>query len=322
MWAPRASPTLAAVPTPSDPDALWAAAKTGDRRAAARVISVVEDERAGHDQLLAAAFRAGGRAYTVGVTGPPGSGKSTLTDALITRYRKSSAQVGVVAVDPSSPFTGGAILGDRIRMQDHASDAGVFVRSMSSRGHLGGLANATAKVVTVLDALGFDPIIAETVGVGQSEVEVMELSDTVVLVMTPGMGDGIQTAKAGLLEVGDVLVVNKADMPGADEVVRDLTLMLDMAPHRTWQPPIVSTVAKTGKGTEELAGAIAAHRRHLEQDGRLEKRRAARLESMVRRAVISSLSDRLKIRGMPDGVVERVLSRELDPWSAARQVRA
>jgi LAO/AO transport system kinase len=280
-------------------------------------MSIVEDDRPGASKLLNLAHRAGRDAHLVGITGAPGAGKSTLGNALISRLRAIHDQIGVVAVDPSSPFSGGAILGDRIRMQDHVSDMGVFVRSMSSRGRLGGLADGTAKVVTVLDALGYDPVLIETVGVGQSEVEVMELADTVVVVVTPGMGDGIQAAKAGLLEVGDIFVVNKADRPGASDVVRDLQQMLELGPQRDWRPPVILTVATVGEGIDDVAEAIRSHRRHLEQTGSIHEVRQRRAALMIKRARLSAVAARLDSDGIEAELIERVTTRDIDPWSAA-----
>jgi LAO/AO transport system kinase len=304
---------------PSDPLEVLSRALAGDRRALARAMSVVEDARPGADAVLKEAYPGGGRARIVGLTGSPGAGKSTLTDRLIGLHRERGARVGVVAVDPSSPFSGGAILGDRIRMQRHASDEAVFVRSMSSRGRLGGLADASAKVVALLDAAGYDPILLETVGVGQSEVEVVELADTVVVVVTPGMGDGVQAAKAGLLEVGDVFVVNKADRPGADEVVRDLTQMLEMGERRAWSPPILTTVAPTGVGVDRVAAAIGDHLTHLGEKG-LTARRRRHAEVTVRRATLAILAERLSADRLDDALIDAVAARSVDPWTAARSV--
>ncbi|MDH4116309.1 MAG: methylmalonyl Co-A mutase-associated GTPase MeaB [Acidimicrobiia bacterium] len=300
-----------------EPLDIWKSARSGNRRGLARALSIVEDGRDGASDILAAAHRLAGDAHLVGITGAPGAGKSTLTDRLVTHARADHDRVAVVAVDPSSPFTGGAILGDRIRMQDHTSDEGVFVRSMSSRGHLGGLADATAKLVCLLDATEHDPVFVETVGVGQSEVEVMDLVDTVVVVVTPGMGDGVQAAKAGLLETADVLTVNKGDMPGASQVVTELTNMLELGPPRAWTPPVIVTTASTGEGVAELARAIDDHRRHLVDSGRLSEERRTRTEIVVRRAVLSRLSRHLVETGIDPLVIDRVVSREVDPWSAA-----
>jgi LAO/AO transport system kinase len=257
------------------------------------------------------------------VTGAPGSGKSTLTDKLIGLIRASGTEVGVLAIDPSSPFSGGAILGDRVRMQDHATDEGVFIRSMATRGHLGGLSLATPQAVRILDAAGKPWIIIETVGVGQVEVEVADAADTTVVVVNPRWGDGVQANKAGLLEIADVLVVNKADRDGTADTVRDLEIMLELAGERDWRPPIVQTVATDGRGVEDLWGAIRDHRAHLEADGRLEQRRGARLRDELRAIV----HERLRIgaeercRGERfDRLVEQVTARELDPYAAADQL--
>jgi len=261
-----------------------------------------------------------GRAYTVGMTGAPGSGKSTLTDKLIGVIRASGTEVGVLAIDPSSPFSGGAILGDRVRMQDHATDEGVFIRSMATRGHLGGLSLATPQAVRILDAAGKPWIIVETVGVGQVEVEVADAADTTVVVVNPRWGDGVQANKAGLLEIADVLVVNKADREGAGETVRDLEVMLELAGDRDWRPPIVQTVATDGRGVSDLWRAILAHRAHLEADGRLERRRGARLRDELRAIVHERLraGAEERCRGEQfDRLVEQVAARELDPYAAA-----
>jgi LAO/AO transport system kinase len=254
------------------------------------------------------------------VTGAPGSGKSTLTDKLIGLIRGAGTEVGVLAIDPSSPFTGGAILGDRVRMQDHATDEGVFIRSMATRGHLGGLSLATPQAVRILDAAGKPWIIIETVGVGQVEVEVAGAADTTVVVVNPRWGDGVQANKAGLLEIADVLVVNKADRDGAAETVRDLQVMLELAGERNWRPPIVQTVATDGRGVEELWRAILDHRAHLEADGRLERRRGARLRDELRAIVHERLRAGAEERCRGDRfdrLVEQVAARELDPYAAA-----
>src|SRR3954452_18550827 len=279
----------------TDPDAALDAARAGDRAALARLLSAVERGGSGARDVSRAAFSRAGRAYTVGITGAPGAGKSTLTSAVVAVARSSGEQLAVLAIDPSSPFTGGAILGDRVRMGEHALDPGVFIRSMATRGHLGGLALATPEAVRVLDAAGFPWVLIETVGVGQVEVEVAGAADTTVVVVNPGWGDAVQASKAGLLEIADVFVVNKADRPGADEARRDLEHMLDLAslPPDAWRPPIVATVASTDSGTEDVIASVAAHRGWLGQDGRLEQKRAARL----RDELVGILSER---------VVERV----------------
>ncbi len=311
------------MPRSADPDALVEAALGGDRRALARLISLVEDEHEAGRQALAALFPRTGGAYVVGLTGAPGSGKSTLTDELIRLVRRGGDEVGVLAVDPSSPFTGGAILGDRIRMQDHAADPGVYIRSMGSRGHLGGVSAATPKAVAILDAVGKPYVFVETVGVGQAEVEIVESADTTVVVVTPGWGDSVQANKAGLLEIGDVFVVNKADRAGTAETVRDLAQMLDLGAARPWRPPILTTVATTGEGVDEVWQAILAHRAFLTEAGDLASRRRSRLEMELRRAVVTELRRRAERSAGEDGFVRlstAVAERRLDPWSAARQL--
>jgi LAO/AO transport system kinase len=264
-----------------------------------------------------------GGAYTIGMTGAPGSGKSTLTDKLIGLIRGSGNEVGVLAIDPSSPFSGGAILGDRVRMQDHATDEGVFIRSMATRGHLGGLSLATPQAVRILDAAGKPWIIIETVGVGQVEVEVAGAADTTVVVVNPRWGDGVQANKAGLLEIADVLVVNKADREGAADTVRDLQVMLELAGERDWRPPIVETVATDGRGIDDLWRAVLDHRSHLEADGRLERRRDARLREELRAIVHERLragADERCSGERFDRLVEKVAARELDPYAAADEL--
>ena len=295
-------------------------ARAGDRVALARLLSLVEAGGPAAVAALAHLYPYTGGAWTVGVTGAPGAGKSTLTDQLITRIRGQGDEVGVLAVDPTSPFTGGAILGDRVRMQGHATDPGVFIRSMASRGHLGGLALATPQAVRVLDAVGTPWVIIETVGVGQVEVEVAGAADTTVVVVNPGWGDAVQANKAGLLEIADVLVVNKADRPGRDETVRDLHNMLAMSGTRDWTPPVVETVATDGRGVDDLWAAIAAHRAHLEDGDELVARREARLRDEVRAIVTDRLGQRAA--AMCDGpgfdeLVARVAARDVDPHAAA-----
>jgi LAO/AO transport system kinase len=303
--------------------ALVERALAGDRGAIARLISVVETGGRDAASALAALYPHTGRAYTVGLTGAPGSGKSTLTDRLIGRIRATGDEVGVLAIDPTSPYTGGAILGDRVRMQDHATDPAVFIRSMATRGHLGGLALATAQAIRILDAAGKPWVLVETVGVGQVEVEIVDAADTTVVVVNPGWGDGVQANKAGLLEIADVFVVNKADRPGTNDAVRDLMQMLDLSGARSWTPPIVETIAVDGSGIDELFDAIGSHRAHLEQEGRLVERRAARLADEVRAIVLDRLARRVDhVCAGPqfDELVARVAARELDPYSAAAEL--
>lgn len=264
-----------------------------------------------------------GGAYVVGLTGSPGVGKSTSTSALVSAYRKAGKRVGVLAVDPSSPFSGGALLGDRVRMSDHASDPGVYIRSMATRGHLGGLAWAAPQAIRVLDAAGCDVILVETVGVGQSEVEIASQADTSVVLLAPGMGDGIQAAKAGILEIGDVYVVNKADRDGADATARELNHMLGLGESRgagDWRPPIVKTVAARGQGIDELVEALEKHRAWMDERGVLAERRTARAAREVETIAVTSLRARMAdVRGDAhlDALAARVAAGELDPYAAA-----
>jgi LAO/AO transport system kinase len=272
----------------------------GDRLALARLITLVENRSPLVPEIMRRVHPRTGRAYTVGVTGPPGAGKSTLVDGLIARSRKSEATVGVIAVDPTSPFTGGAVLGDRIRMQDHTLDTGVFIRSMATRGSLGGLARATAAAQKLLDAFGLDRVLVETVGVGQSELDIMKLADTIVVVLVPESGDAVQTMKAGLLEVADVLVVNKADRDGAPALATELRYMVHLhkqgqqaSRELDWEVPVLTTVAATGAGVDELHGEIARHRAVLEESGALERRRQARRAAELRELVLEELRRRV-----------------------------
>jgi len=303
-------------------DDLVARALDHDRRAVAKLISMVE--RGGDDahEVVARLYRRTGGAYTVGITGAPGAGKSTLTDKLVAGIRADGAEVGVLAVDPSSPFTGGAILGDRIRMQEHATDDGVFIRSMATRGHLGGLALATPQAVRILDAAGMPWVIVETVGVGQVEVEIAGAADTTVVVVTPGWGDAVQANKAGLLEIADVLVVNKADRDGADETARDLEVMLDLSDLGAgdWRPPVVRAVAATGEGVGDVWDAVLTHRAHLEDTGGLERRRTERTRAELRAIVAHRIQEQAAgaCSGSAfDAAAAAVLAREIDPYEAA-----
>ena len=303
---------------------LVAKAQAGDKRAIARLLSVVENEEPGAAGALRELYPKTGTAKIIGVTGPPGGGKSTLVNRLAGAYRETHARVAVVAVDPSSPFTGGALLGDRIRMHERFLDDGLFIRSMASRGHSGGLARTTARVVNVLDALGHGVVIVETVGVGQEEVEVIRVADTVCLVTVPGLGDDIQAIKAGVLEIADVLVVNKADRPGADETARDLGQMLTLGKLRTeWKPPIVRTSASTGDGIPDLVAAITRHQDWSESSGERERRRrdAARatIEDLLREALVRRLRDRVGDDRLA-AAVARVADRQLDPYAAVDEL--
>ncbi|MGH9276577.1 MAG: methylmalonyl Co-A mutase-associated GTPase MeaB [Acidimicrobiales bacterium] len=293
-------------------------------RATARLISRLEAGGDAERSVARAVFARTGRAWVVGVTGAPGTGKSSLVDRLVASRRAAGERVAVVAVDPSSPFSGGAILGDRVRMQEHATDPGVYVRSMASRGASGGLARATLGAVRVLDAAGWPLVVIETVGAGQVEVDVAGAADTTVVVVTPGWGDAVQADKAGVLEIADVLAVNKADRPGADEAVRDLEAMLDTS-SSAWRPPVVRTSATTGSGIPELMHAVEAHRAFLAEDGRLEARREANLAAEVRRlaeaAGAQAAWDRCRGAGFGEAVAE-VVARRLDPLGAAVRLLA
>ncbi len=292
----------------------------GDRRALARALTWVESGLPEGEALLKEA-RGQGRARVVGLTGSPGAGKSTLADRLIEAVRKRGERVAVLAVDPSSPFTGGAILGDRIRMMRHHKDEGVFIRSMASRGSLGGLAGATVAALALLEAFGFDWVFLETVGVGQSEVDIARVADTTVLVLTPAAGDAVQAFKAGVMEIADLIVVNKFDLPGGERVVQELKATLEFAPPRPagWQVPVLTTVAQTGEGTEELLEAIEAHHRHLEEHGLLEPHRIERARFEIA-SVIQQLGQESARKS--DELVQRVVAGELSPREAAGRLVA
>jgi LAO/AO transport system kinase len=336
----------------SAPSGIAGRVLAGEVRAAARLMRDLDDRLPGAEVALRAIFPRTGRAYVVGLTGAPGAGKSSLTDRLIGHYRKAGKTVGVVAVDPTSPFSGGAILGDRIRMQDHATDEGVFIRSLGTRGHLGGLSRSTSDLVQVLDAMGKDVILVETVGVGQDEIEVASLAHTVVVVAVPGLGDDVQAIKAGVLEIADVFAVNKADREGADRTVRDLQTMLELrrtvqarpadhdAQHRHlgpavaapsdpdwWEPPIVKAVAVKGEGIDELVAAIDAHRAHLDGGGRRHAREVERARAgfvaVLRERLLAGALARLEAEmGRLDEVAERIAARQADPYLLAEELAA
>jgi LAO/AO transport system kinase len=308
-----------------DVAALVEGARAGDRGAVARLISLVESGGDAATEAVARLYPLTGNAYTMGITGAPGAGKSTITDRLISCIRRDGSEVGVLAVDPTSPFTGGAILGDRVRMQDHATDDGVFIRSMATRGHLGGLALATPQALRVLDAAGKPWLIVETVGVGQVEVEIAGAADTTVVVVNPGWGDAVQAAKAGLLEIADVLVVNKADRAGVEGTVRDLLQMLELGGDRPWRPPVIETVATENRGIDELFDAIVQHRAFLESDGRLEDKRAVRVRDEIQSILEARLTTQvgeLCAGDAFDRLVERVVARSLDPYAAVEKLVA
>ncbi|MEU0402220.1 methylmalonyl Co-A mutase-associated GTPase MeaB [Streptomyces sp. NPDC006197] len=307
---------------------LVAQAREGRPRAVARLISLVEGASPQLREVMAALAPLTGGAYVVGLTGSPGVGKSTSTSALVSAYRRAGKRVGVLAVDPSSPFSGGALLGDRVRMSEHASDPGVYIRSMATRGHLGGLAWSAPQAIRVLDAAGCEVILVETVGVGQSEVEIASQADTSVVLLAPGMGDGIQAAKAGILEIGDVYVVNKADRDGADATARELNHMLGLGEARAagdWRPPIVKTVAARGEGVDEVVEALEKHRAWMEERGVLAERRRARAAREVETIAVTALRERIgDLHGdrRLDALAERIVAGGLDPYAAADELVA
>lgn len=300
------------------PDTLLNRAREGDRRSLARLVTMVENAATGYRGVLETADRSGGSGLVTGVTGAPGAGKSTLTDGLVQRAR-SSGRVAVIAVDPSSPFTGGALLGDRVRMQRHTEADDVYIRSMASRGALGGVASATPRVASLLDGLGFDEIIIETVGVGQAEFDVVAAADTTLVVVTPGWGDGVQAAKAGLLEVADIFVVNKADRDGVDATVADLEQMIALGGARDWTPPVVTTVATRGDGLDHLWDAVLAHRAYLGPHRLSAKRRRRRIEAFERAAAELFAQHARRTVGTEryDEIQSLVATGGLDPWSGA-----
>jgi LAO/AO transport system kinase len=289
-----------------------------DRRAIARAISMVEDGGSDLEALSAGIYASTGRASTVGLTGAPGVGKSTLATELVRAERDAGRRVAVLAIDPTSPYTGGALLGDRVRMQEHATDPGVFIRSMATRGHLGGMAVAAPEAVRVLDAAGYGEIVVETVGVGQAEVEVAAATDTAVVVLAPGMGDAVQMAKAGILEIADVFVVNKADRDGAGDVIRELRQMLHLGAARSWDPPILKTSALQHEGIAELREAIAGHRGFLDDSGALLAKRRARLLREVETLAAARFRVRAASALATDGALaDDLVSRRVDPYRAA-----
>lgn len=307
------------------PTELFDAACAGDRAALARVLSLLERGDVVAREVGRMAYKRGGQGYTVGITGAPGAGKSTLTSAVIKHLRSMQLEIAVLAIDPSSPFTGGAILGDRVRMQDHATDPGVFIRSMATRGHLGGLSLSTPEAIRMLDAVGRKWILVETVGVGQVEVEIAGKADTTVVVLNPGWGDSVQANKAGLMEIADIFVINKADRKGVEETRRDIEQMLELSDlaHDAWRPPIIATVGNTGEGVTQLWDAIVEHRSIIETSGELQKRRNFRLREELREIVARRLE--LRAREICTGdqwesLQDGVLDRTIDPWSAADEM--
>jgi LAO/AO transport system kinase len=296
----------------------------GDPRAVARAITLIEDESAAGADLIRQIFPRTGRAYLVGMTGPPGSGKSTIVDRLIVEIRKTSRTVGIVAVDPTSPFSGGAILGDRVRMQAHAGDAGVFIRSMATRGHLGGLARATSEVALVLDAAGKDVVIIETVGVGQDEIDIVRTADVSVVTMVPGSGDEVQALKAGIMEIADIFVVNKADREGADRTVASIEANLSLQTFAAgeWRPPILKTEATAGRGIPELLDTIEQFRMHTaETEGTRRRTRAEfRLRELLAQQFLRHVEQRVLGAGEFDRVLDRMAAREIDPYTAVDEI--
>ncbi|HXW05045.1 MAG TPA: methylmalonyl Co-A mutase-associated GTPase MeaB [Vicinamibacterales bacterium] len=293
--------------------------RTGDPRAIARAMSLIEDETSAGAALLKQLFPHTGRAYLVGMTGPPGAGKSTLVDRLTTALRTGGQTVGVVAVDPTSPFSGGAILGDRVRMQAHASDPGVFIRSMATRGHLGGLARATSEVALVLDAAGKDVVLIETVGVGQDEIEIVRTADVSIVTVVPGSGDEVQALKAGIMEIADIFVVNKADREGADRTVASIETLLSLQAfgQEDWRPPILKTEATTGRGVDALLDAVARFRAHTQasQHQRRRVRAEWRLRDLLGQRFLSHVEQHVLAGGELDRLLDRISERELDPYT-------
>ncbi len=307
-------------------DELLNGIRSGDRRTIARALTLVENDPLG--ELSAALYRHTGRAHIVGVTGAPGSGKSTLVAAMTSHWREQGRTVGIVAVDPSSPFSGGAILGDRVRMTGHAGDPGVFIRSMASRGSVGGLALATGDAVRVLDAAGFDVVLIETVGAGQAEVEIADEAHTTVVVVVPGLGDDVQAIKAGILEIADVYAVNKADLPGADRTVTHLQMMLSIGMRgreTEWRPPVIQTVATQGRGVGELVEAVSSHGRFLRESGAWQARERTRAAAELARLLHARLVTKLLSRdsnGRVDSVLDRLVRRQIDLRGAAAELLA
>jgi LAO/AO transport system kinase len=304
----------------------WASqVRAGDVRAMSRAITAIENHQPEAEALLKLLFPATGKAYLTGVTGAPGTGKSTLVDRLAAHYRKQNETVGVIAVDPTSPYTGGAILGDRIRMQGHAGDAGMFIRSMATRGFLGGLARATAEVALLLDAAGKQNVLIETVGVGQDEIDIVRLADCVIVVLVPGLGDDIQNMKAGLMEIGDIFVLNKVDREGANRVEEQLHAMLSlMMPRDGWQPPVVRTVATENQGIDLLAGTVGQFRKHFEASGERQRKHIEHWKKRLLELLESRLLERAL--GGPRGeqrlaeLAQAVAERKIDPFAAVNEI--
>lgn len=296
----------------------------GSRRALARAITIVEDERDGFEDVMKEIYHHTGRAQVIGITGAPGAGKSTLSDALIKQFRKQGKTVGIVAIDPTSPFSGGAILGDRIRMNDLTLDKGVYIRSMGTRGSLGGLSRKTADAVKLMDAFGLDVILIETVGVGQSEVDIVKNADTTLVVLVPGLGDDIQAIKAGILEIGDVFCINKCDRDGADRLNVEIEMMLDLGEALNWRPPIERTIANKDQGVAEVVAALGEHRKYLEESGLLEERRRERARSemleMIHDRISRHIEENISSTGEFSDCVEQVFERKTDPFTVVDSI--
>lgn len=298
----------------------------GEIRGAARLMRDIDDDLPSAVAELKELYPHTGRAYLIGITGPPGAGKSTLVDQVTAEFRSRGLKVGIIAVDPTSPFTGGAILGDRIRMNRHSEDEGVFIRSLATRGHLGGISRSTADVANVMDAMGLDVIIIETVGVGQDEVDIVRLAHTTLVVMVPGLGDDIQAIKAGILEIGDLFVVNKADRDGADRTTRELDTMLEMNRYDEgqWRPPVMKTEAQRGAGIKELVDGIQEHRQHLEASGEMDRflrdKHATLFYSLLRERLFEEVRNHLHVDGSFRAIIDGIVSRQRDPYSAVEEI--
>jgi len=292
----------------------------GDPRAIARLISLVESESTFAHEIMKAIYPHTGKAHLVGVTGAPGAGKSTLVDKIISRYKELGKSVGIIAVDPSSPFSGGAILGDRLRMQQHALDPSVFIRSMGTRGSLGGLSRTAYEAALILDACGKDIVIIETAGVGQTEIDIVRIADTIILLLVPGMGDDVQIMKAGIMEIADIFVVNKADREGADKIVAEVNLMLDIAGERSWRPLVLKAIAESGQGVDDIIRTVEEHRLYLQKSEEGKKRRSSRIrhevEEILRRDIARIVEKQWKERNSND-LIEALASRRSDPYTEA-----
>ena len=298
-------------------------AAAGDIRAVGRLITLVEAESSDTKDIMKSVYPRTGRAHVIGITGSPGAGKSSFVNRLIARFRSEGKKVGVIAIDPSSPFTGGAILGDRLRMQDHAVEEGVFIRSMGSRGNLGGVSRSTHEGALILDACGYDVVIIETVGVGQSEVDIVKIADTVCLVLTPGMGDDVQIMKAGIMEIADIFVVNKADREGADKVAADVQVMLKMLAEREWIPPVLLVSSQKNTGVEEVVEKINGHSEYLSHSEEGKRRRWSQLEMEVEavlRGEISSLAENVWKERRTDELMEGLSARKHDPYTLSGEI--